>query len=490
MLRTRLAWPLAFAALSGCALAPPLELPVTPTPSVYKALATGPEGQGAGAAWASATPGEAVPRGGWWSVFQDPVLDALILKLDRASPTLAAALARYDQARATAGLDSAGLHPRLTVSGRVEHQQQSQTRAGGQTPTDAYDQSFLGAALGYELDLWGRVRDAVEASRAEADASGADLVNVRLSLQATLADAYFRLRGLDSEMALLDQTVTAYSHAHALTATRHEVGVASGVDVGRAEAQLAGARARRVDVHRRRVQVENQIAALTGDAASEFTVPRSGSRPLPPHIPGGVPSELLQRRPDIAAAERRMAAANARIGVARAAYFPVLNIGLGGGYQASRGALLAAPASFWSLGPLSATIPLWDGGARKAEVAASRARHAELSAAYRGTVLEAFREVEDALAAARDLAEQATQQRRAADAAKRTEALALILYEEGASDFLEVVTAQTAALESERAALSVETSRMQAAVALVRALGGGYSGPQTNRSAPVAMETP
>ncbi|WP_298747863.1 efflux transporter outer membrane subunit [uncultured Brevundimonas sp.] len=490
MRRIRPAWPLLFAALSGCALAPPFERPVIRTPAAYKASPDGPDGQAPGPAWTVATPGDAVRRDGWWSVFQDPALDALLAELDHASPTLAAALARYDQARAVAGLESAGLHPRLTLTGRAERHQSSQTSAGAQTSTDPEDRFFLGAALGYELDLWGRVRNAVEARHADAEASQADMVNVRLSLQTALADAYFRLRGLDSELALLDQTVTAYRRAQALTQTRHEVGLASGLDAGRAETQLAGAQARRVDVRRRRAGIENQIAALVGEVASDFTLPPSNSRPPPPHIPSGVPSELLQRRPDIAAAERRMAAANARIGVARAAYFPVLNIGAAGGRQTTRGALFSAPAGFWSLGPLSATIPLWDGGARKAEVAASRAGHAELSAAYRGTVLEAFREVEDAMTAARDLAEQAVQQHRAADAARRTEALALVLYEEGASDFLDVVTAQTAALESERAALAVETSRMQAAVALIRALGGGYAGPETHRSGDLAAETP
>jgi multidrug efflux system outer membrane protein len=302
------------------------------------------------------------------------------------------------------------------------------------------------------------------------------LAAVRLGLQTQLAGAYFDLRGLDARIALLSQTAAAYRRAYDLTMTRHEGGIASGIDVSRAESILAAARAELEAVTIARRRDEHAIAVLTGEAPAGFVLAPAQERaqPAPPAIPAGLPSALLERRPDIQAAERRVAEANARIGIARAALFPTLTLGGAGGFQAAGGPILGASTAFWALGPLSAALNLFDGGRRKAGVTIARAQYDETVAHYRDTVLTAFREVEDDLAAARGLAGQEAEQARAAAAAGRTSDLALIRYRDGAADYLEVVTAQTAALDAERALLQVRTQRLQTAVDLVRALGGTF----------------
>jgi multidrug efflux system outer membrane protein len=336
-----------------------------------------------------------------------------------------------------------------------------------------YTSSVVGGSLSWEVDLWGRVRNIASAGRAEAEASAGDLASVRLSLQAALADAYFRLRGLDQQALLLEETVEAYSRAHDLTVTRHDGGIGSGIDVNRSQTLLSNARAQLADVRLQRAQTEHEIAALVGELASAFAIAPS-VRPLaPPAVAPLVPAQLLERRPDVAAAERRMAAANARIGAARAAFFPTVSIDAAGGYQTAGGKLFDSPASYWALGPLAAVLPLFDGGRRKAAVDVARADHAGTAASYRETVLAAFREVEDALVAVRTLGDRWSDQRNAAAAADRTRLLALVRYRDGASDYLEVVTAQTASLDASRQVLSIETERMRAAIALIRATGGG-----------------
>ncbi len=326
-------------------------------------------------------------------------------------------------------------------------------------------------ALAYEIDLWGRVRNAVRASKAEAQANASDLANARLSLQAALAGAYFQLRGLDAQAALLRQTVEANSRALDLTTTRHEGGIASGLDVNRAQTVFSAARAQISDVARQRAITEHAIAALVGEVASSFSIAPVDGLAAAPAIPPPSPSTLLQRRPDVAAAERRMFAANAQIGVARAAFFPTVSLGGSGGWEATSGALFTTPASFWGLGPLSAALDLFDGGRRAARVKMSRAQYNEMAADYRGTVLAAFREVEDALAAITHLATQSKDSDDAAAAAQRTLDLALTRYHDGASDYLEVVVAQTSALDAQRAAIAVHAARLQAAIDIVRASG-------------------
>jgi multidrug efflux system outer membrane protein len=448
--------------LTGCSMAPDYRPPATPVPRDFKEL----EG------WTAATPMDQAPRGQWWEAFGDPVLNDLEARAEQASPTLAAALARYDQAKAAAGIERADLFPQVKAGGDASRQRLSGNRFGGNGTAPVYDDFSVGATLDYELDLWGRIRNSVKAARADAQASEADLASARLSLQAAVADAYARLRGLDAEAELLRQTVDAFGKAYRLTTTRHDGGIASGIDVNRAKTVLDNAQAQISAVANERAATEHEIAALVGAIASDFSIPVRVQPLRAPELPVGAPSQLLQRRPDIAAAERRIFAANARIGVARAAFFPTLTLGLSGGYQASHGELFSKPSSFWGLGPASAVLALFDGGRRRAGVRMSRAEYEEMTADYRETVLDAFRQVEDALAANRHLADQAVSQRGAATAAGRTSELALTRYRDGASDYLEVVTAQTDALEAQRALLAVQTQRMRASVALVKALGG------------------
>ena len=462
--------PLAPVLLAGCSMAPAYHPPETTPPAAYKEM----EG------WTPAMPQDAALRGTWWEMFGDPVLSDLETRAEAASPTLAAALARYDQARAVARIDTSELFPQINAAGEASRNRLSGNRPQGDGTPRKYNDYVVGGTLDYELDLWGRIRNGVKASRAEADAGAADLVLARLSLQADVADAYFRLRGLDAQAALLDRTVAAFDRAYQLTKTRHEGGIASGIDVNRARTALSNARAQISAVANQRAATEHELAALVGAVASDFSVVPAVRRLDAPEIPTGVPSELLQRRPDVAAAERRIYAANARIGVARAAWFPTLTLGLSGGWETTHGDLLTRPNTFWALGPASALLSLFDGGRRAAQVKLSRAEYEELAADYRTTVLAAFRQVEDGIAAMRYLSTQLVDQRDAAQAAERTSDLALTRYRDGASDYLEVVTAQTEALDAELAALAVEVGRMRASVALVRALGGpnDKSGPK------------
>jgi len=457
------------AMLAGCSMAPSYEPPTIGAPAAYKEI----EG------WTQATPMDGQPRGSWWSIFDDPVLNDLEARMEQASPSLAAALARYDQARAAARGTRADLFPTVTMGAEAVRERLSGRRpqANGSATNDDFT---VGASLDYELDLWGRVRNSVRASQAEAAATGDDLASARLSLQATVADAYFRLRGLDAETALLRQTVEAYGRAFDLTNTRHSGGIASGVDVSRARTILSDARAQLASVINERALVEHEIAVLIGAVASDFSIPVAIQPLQPPAIPVGAPSELLQRRPDIAAAERRMAAANARIGVARAAFFPSLTLGASGGFEASHGQLFDAPSRYWALGPLSALMTVFDVGRRQAGVRISEAEYDEAAADYRSSVLSAFRDVEDGLSSARNMEEQAKNQSDASTAANRTRDLALIRYRDGASDYLDVVTAQTAALDAERALISLQAQRMRNSIALVRAVGGGFDSSATN----------
>lgn len=458
---------LAILALAGCSMAPPLEIPSLAMPGQYKHV----EG------WQVANPGDHLPRGDWWAAFHDPVLDGLVVRVEDGSPTLAAGLARYDRALAAVGVNRSEAFPTIDVTSRVSRERLSAGRPIGPGMPVTADQYVLGSALSYEIDLWGRVRNTIRAGEATAEAEAANLSSIRLSLQAAVVDAYFQLRGLDAESALLGRTVSAYDRAHRLIVTRHDGGIASGTDVNRARAQLSTARARAVALVPQRVALENRIAVLIGAVPSTFDLEPSKASTTLPAVSTGIPSELLQRRPDIASAQRRLIAANARIGVAKAALFPAIGLGISGGYQATGRPLISAPTSFWALGPLSSLLSLFDGGRRKAEIAVTRSEYDELAARYRETVLTAFQEVEDALSLASTLAEQEREQRDAARAAVNTERLALDLYRDGASDYLDVVTAQTAALSAEQAAISVGVNRRRAAVALIRAIGGSADAP-------------
>ena len=454
--------------LAGCSSAPAYAPPQVEVASAFKE--TGP--------MTPPGPADAALRGDWWRVYGDQTLDGLEAEAAQANNSLASAVARYDQSRALLAQAGAALVPEVDAVGAVQANRQSKNRPlrlpAGTGPNN-YDNNQLGAAVNYELDLWGRIRNAIAASRDQAQASAADLRGVELSLQAELANDYMALRGADAQLRLLNGTVDAYSRAYDLTRTRHEGGAASVLDEDRAETQLRTAKALIPDLKAQRALYEHAIAVLVGKPASVFSIPATDAAPSPPKTPVTAASSLLQRRADVAAAERRAAAANAQIGVAKAAYFPTLTLGLSAGFQDAGGVnLLQAPNSYWTLGP-QMVAPLFDGGRRKAQTRFAEAQFAQAAADYKQTVLGAFQNVEDQLALNNQLADEADETALAVSAAVKTQDLALTRYRLGAADYLEVVTAQTAALVIQQSALQVQTRRLQASVNLVRALGGGWT---------------
>jgi multidrug efflux system outer membrane protein len=449
--------------LTGCSLAPHYTPPQVATPEAYKEL--GPW-QPAGA--------DVPPAGKWWEAFGDETLNGLEERIEQGNYTLAAAAARYREAQAALRQARADRYPSITAGADVERAQASAGRPLGPGTLGRYTDGSVGASLAYEIDLFGRITNQIRANAANAQASEQDEAAVRLALQAQLATAYFELRGLDARTNLLNQTVEAFGRAYDLTHDRHEGGIASGVDVSRARTQLSSARAELSSIAISRAHAEHAIAVLVGEAPSTFTLPVGDLALKPPVIPAGLPSVLLQRRPDIVAAERRVAAANSLIGVAKAALFPNVTLGGEGGFESSSGALFSASNAFWALGPLRAALSVFDGGKRLAGVRIAHAQYDETAANYRQSVLSAFREVEDDLAAQRLLVAQARDQADAAAAAERTRDLALTRYHDGATDYLEVVTAQTAALDAERALLEVRTLQLTTAADTVRAVGGSF----------------
>ncbi|TPG49064.1 efflux transporter outer membrane subunit [Sphingomonas glacialis] len=461
--RCRAAALVSLVALAGCSLAPDYHQPAVAVAPAYKEA--GPW-QAAGTAVA--------PAGAWWEAFGDATFTALETRIEHGNFNLAAAAARYEEASAAVRHSRAALFPQITAGADVERTRVSQGRPLSSGRAVTYNNALIGPSLSYEIDLFGRVRNTLAASRASAQASASDLAAVRLALQAQLGSAYFDMRGLDARIVLLQETVDAYSRAFQLTDTRHSGGIASGIDVSRAQSQLASAKAELDAVRAERARDEHAIAVLIGESPSSFSLPVDNRQIAPPPIPASLPSTLLERRPDILAAERRVASANARIGVARAALYPSISLGAAGGFEAGSGNLLSAANGFWALGPLSLAQTLFDGGARRADVRLSRAQFDEAAANYRQTVLSAFREVEDDLAAGRHLADQERNQAIATTAAERTRDLATTRYRDGASDYLEVVLAQTAALDAERALLTVRTQQLTVATDTVRALGGAF----------------
>ena len=452
-------------ALAGCSLAPAYAPPATPIAPAFKEQ--GP--------WTPATPADAQPRGQWWAMFSDPVLDDLEARAEKANPSLASAVAAYDQARALAAQARAGQFPEVDGNATTVQTRRSDNaplRVGG---PNQYSLDQVGVTLAYEVDLWGRLRNLAAGAGDRAQASAADLRSMRLSLQADLADDYLTLRGLDSQLRLLQSTATAYARALELTQILHDGGNATGLDVARAQTQLSTAKAQITDVGAQRALMEHAIAALVGESASTFSVAPVDAALPQPKVAVSAPSLLLQRRPDIAAAERRAAAANADIGVARAALFPALTLDGSAGWQSAGGVnLLSAPNTFWLIGP-QLLGPIFDAGRRKAGVQASRAAFDQASADYRGVVLNAFRDVEDQMALANRLATEAKDLNDAVTSAQRSVDLANIRYRQGVATYLDVVTAQTAALTAEQAEIQLTTRRLQASVDLTRALGGAWS---------------
>jgi NodT family efflux transporter outer membrane factor (OMF) lipoprotein len=458
------------AALGGCSLAPPYQPPATPPAQAYRD--TGP--------WVAAQPSDQLPREHWWQLYGDAGLDALQNRLLANNADLAAALAHYQQAQAYAQETRSGLFPQLGIGAGAQRERQSDHAPplrNPKAPAD-YDNYNVGAQASYEVDLWGRVRNTVEAGRANALAAQADLASVQLSLEAQLADSYLQLRGLDQQIALLQQTMQAYERALKLTRSLHSGGIVSGLDVSRAQTQLSDARSQWSQALAQRALIEDSIAVLVGENAAGFSLPGRTEPIAVPVIPVGVPSTLLERRPDVAAAERRVAAANAGIGVARAAWFPSLTLNAQGGFQSTGWAnLLTAGNRIWALGPLLA-LDLFDGGYRKAAVAAAKAKTDEAGAAYRGVVLGAFQQVQDNLALLDHLGAASADQKQAADAAQHAQDLSMSQYKHGALSYLDVVQAQTVALQEQRGLLELDTRRLRASVQLIRALGGGWTSEQ------------
>jgi NodT family efflux transporter outer membrane factor (OMF) lipoprotein len=456
------------ATLGGCSLAPAYRTPaLPPMPANFK------EGD---TAWKVAAPADETSHGNWWAVYRDDTLSRLETRLDADNPGLAAALARYDAARAFESQFSAGLFPQLDAEANPLRARQSNNRPlRGSNQPDEYDSDTVGVGASYDLDLWGRIRNEVGAGHALAQAAQADLASAKLSLEAQLAGDYVRLRGYDIQVRILQDALNAYQHALVLTQNRHSGGVASGLDVSRAQAQLDDAQAQVTDVLAQRALSEHAIAALVGEPASSFSIAPEQDQLEVPLTPVGVPSTLLERRPDIAAAERRVFAANAGIGVARAAFFPDISLQGSYGFQdTDMNNLLAIGNRFWALGPL-ATLNLFDAGLRRAELREAHARFAQTSADYRQTVLTAFREVEDDLALLQQLGMEARQEDQAFAAAQQTLNIATNRYREGIVNYLDVVVAQTAALSAQRNAETIRTRRLQASVDLIRAIGGGWA---------------
>ena len=452
--------------LGGCSFAPRLQMPQVPTADTYKETGS----------WTQAQPSDRLPRDGWWRVYGVPELDGLQQQLIVGNPSLATAAADYAQARALYEQARAGLFPSLGLSAGVERSRESLNAPlrGLTTPT-YYDTNTLQGNIGYEIDLWGQIRNQVAAGQATAQAAAADLENARLSLAAQLTDNYIQLRSLDRTSAILGDTVKAYTRAVSLTQQRHDAGIAPGLDVSQAQTQLNAAQSQAAQTLAQRALVEHAIAALLGLSASTFAIKPAVVEISLPHLPTGIPATVLQRRPDIAAAQRRMIAANANIGVARAAYFPTLTLGAQGGFQsASFANWISAPSSFWAIGP-NALLTVFDGGLHRAQVAQARAEFDASAANYRGVVISAFQQVEDSLASLNHDYDAAQEEKAAVASAQRTLDLSNVLYVRGATDYLTVITAQTALLQTQLQALNLDTLQLHASVDLIRALGGGWT---------------
>ena len=463
--------------LAGCSLAPTYKVPDTATVPAFKEAEAA---QAEGATWKTATPAEGAHRGEWWKTFGDPELDRLIDAANAQNQDLAASAARVKQARAFTGVAEADQYPQLSVGLDPTRTQYSAASQGLLDGTPVRPQTVLKARAfaSYELDLFGRVADSVKAARAEGDAAEDLYRSVQLTLQADVAQAYFALRTLDSERDLLNATIRLREDALKLLRRRYEAGETTDLDPARAEAELGTAQADLAGIERRRANQEHALAVLTGLPPASFSLPARPFDTAPVAIPAGLPSDLLERRPDIAQAERLMAASNARIGVAKAAFFPQITLtGLFGFESSDLSNLFRWSSRAWMLGPLvGSTIaqPILDGGRNRANLAAARAQNEEAVAAYRQTVLVAFREVEDSLADVRWLSRQAGALDGALAGARRAARISRSRYDAGAVDYLTVIDADRTVLQSQRDANAVAGLRAAATVSLVRSLGGGW----------------
>ncbi|MEJ8855311.1 efflux transporter outer membrane subunit [Variovorax robiniae] len=447
--------------LAGCAVGPTYEKPAIASPDTWKE-ARAAEG------WVPAAPADTLDRGEWWKLFGDEGLNALAERVQVSNQNIAAAVANYDQAQALVREQRAALFPTLGLSGNAR-------RSGDRTVPIVAGSAGVSLDAGWTPDIWGNLRAAVGSAQAQAQASAADLAAARLSAIGLLATSYFSLREADAELILLDDTIEGYQRSYTIARNRYEAGIAPQSDVLQAQTQLVNARAERVALKQTRDTLEHAIAVLVGAAPAQFELAAlTAWKPVVPAVPLGIPSTLLQRRPDIASAERAVAAANAQIGIARSAYYPSLTISATAGTTSLRWQdLFSAPQLVWSFG-LSASQVLFDAGAISARVDAAKAAHESSVARYRQTVLTAFQNVEDQLTATASLAQQEALRREASVAADKTEQQFLNRYRAGQVSYTDVVTAQASALSARRTVLQLQVSRQAAAVGLIQGLGGGW----------------
>jgi len=464
MRRSTLAF-LVVPALAGCAVGPDYKRPDVETPQAFKEAVD----------WRLAQPGDETARGRWWEAFGDPQLNALVEQVEISNQNVVAAEARFRQARALVAASRAALFPSLNADASITRSRSPSGVIGGTTAGRVLTNRSASLDASWEFDLWGKLRRGVESSEANAQAGAANLAAARLSAQAELVADYVQLRVLDALKRLLDDTAVAFQKSYDLTRNRYDAGVAARVDVIQAETQLRSTQAQAVDTGVQRAQFEHAIAVLTGRPPAGLSMAPAPIVVAMPSIPAALPSALLERRPDIAAAERSVAAANAQIGVAKAAFFPSFTITGSDGYRsAAASQWFSAPNHFWSVGPAIAQS-LFDAGLRRAQSDQAVAVYDAAVAQYRQTVLSGFQEVEDNLAALRILEEEARVQEDAVQAARETVVLTLNQYKAGTVSFLNVVTAQATQLDNERAAVSILGRRLLAAAGLVKALGGGWS---------------
>jgi len=452
--------------LTGCVVGPKYHTPSVQAPPAYKELGD----------WKPAQPNDQNLGGMWWAIFQDPQLDALEQQVNVSNQNLKAAEAQFQQARAALRYYRADYYPTVTAGPSATRERISSNRPPTSSIFDGitYNDFVLPFSVSYEADVWGRVRKNVESYREQAQASAADLATVNLSLHADLAVDYFQARSLDAEEQLLNSTVTEYEQALELNESRFQGGIASEVEVEQAKTQLQTTRAAAIDVAVLRAQYEHAVAILIGKPPAEFSLPALPLTTPPPHVPVSLPSELLERRPDIAAAERRVASANAQIGVAKSAYYPMISLGATGGFESSAiTTLINGPSGLWSIG-LSAVGTVFDMGRRRSLNDQARAAYDYQVAAYRENVLTGFQQVEDNLAAVRILENEAKVQDEAVAAAQRSLDLSVTRYKGGVTSYLEVITAQSAALADEVTAVNILGRRMANTVLLIQALGGGW----------------
>jgi len=478
-------------ALAGCSLAPTYKTPSTaPPPPSYREVGD----------WKQAEPADAAVRGPWWSIYQDPALDALENRVSASNQNLKAALARLEEARAQTRIARAGYFPTVTADANAARERQSvNSPTYNPLKPGIFNDFQLDGDFSYEIDVFGRVRNTVAAARSSQQASAADLAVLDLSTHAELASDYFTLRSDDAQASLLDHTVADYARALELTENLYNGGAAPLSDLEQARAQLDTAKTQAADIRLRRAQTEHAIAFLIGEQASNFHI---DATPLPadvtpPAIDPGLPSALLERRPDVASAERLVAAANARIGVARAAYFPVFSLTAIAGFESTAVSnWISAPSRLWALGSTGApnaaagVLTVFDGGLHRAQSAYAHAAYDEQVADYRGTVLTAYQEVEDNLAALRELEKESVSEHAAVKATQSALEQAQYRYQGGIVTYLEVVTEENASLSSQLSAADIQVRRLNASVLLVKALGGSWENPLATQTAAAARQAP